>query len=159
MFARGNHRTATQNNLFLVDQLVEVIARALSPGINDPMSAMTCMDWLQSALIKLSARDDPEFHRFDKDGRLRVIGKCLDFELFCGRIFDQIRPYVATDRNAALRLMEVITNAIDATERNSQRLILRRHGQELIAASEAAGMFPSDVEQLRASLKDHLLAS
>ena len=58
MFAFGSHCTSAQNALFLVDQLVEVAARALSPGVNDPKTAMTCIDWLQSAL-RLSTQQLP----------------------------------------------------------------------------------------------------
>jgi uncharacterized membrane protein len=33
-----------------VRQLTEIAARALSPGINDPFTAMGCIDWLTDAL-------------------------------------------------------------------------------------------------------------
>jgi uncharacterized membrane protein len=40
-FALGDQRTENQNVLFLIEQLTEVIARALSSGINDPYTAIT----------------------------------------------------------------------------------------------------------------------
>lgn len=49
-FAVGDGRTEAQNPLFVARQLTEIIARALSPGINDPYTAITCLDWLHAAL-------------------------------------------------------------------------------------------------------------
>ncbi|WP_051121200.1 DUF2254 family protein [Sphingomonas elodea] len=48
-FALGAQRTALQDLRFLIDELVETADRALSPGINDPFTAVTCMDWLGAA--------------------------------------------------------------------------------------------------------------
>ncbi len=42
-FEMDGQRTPHQDYLFLADQLVQVIARALSPGINDPFTAITCL--------------------------------------------------------------------------------------------------------------------
>ncbi len=46
MFIRGSQRTTTQDLRFQINQLVEVAIRALSPGVNDPFTAMNCLDWL-----------------------------------------------------------------------------------------------------------------
>lgn len=49
-FAVGVGRTEHQNVLFLVDELVEMLARALSPGVNDPFTAINCLNWMHNAL-------------------------------------------------------------------------------------------------------------
>ena len=49
-FAFGPSRTEHRNFFFLVDKLVEMIARALSPGINDPFTAINCLNWLHAGL-------------------------------------------------------------------------------------------------------------
>ena len=139
MFAFGAHRTSTQNALFLADQLVEVAARALSPGINDPMTAMTCIDWLQSALRQLTQRRDPECHRFDKHGNLRLIARAATFHHFCSRIYGQLRPYVATDRNVALHMMKMISKVADTATSDQRRELLLHHADLLLEATEAAG--------------------
>ena len=59
-FALGNQRTQGQDIEFAVNQLVEIATRALSPGVNDPFTAMTCVDQLGSALSRLARR---EVHR------------------------------------------------------------------------------------------------
>lgn len=42
---------------FAVHQLVEIAMRALSPSINEPFTAVVCVDRLGSALSRLAQRD------------------------------------------------------------------------------------------------------
>jgi uncharacterized membrane protein len=92
-FATGNSRTEHQNLLFLVDELVEMIARALSPGVNDPFTAINCMNWLFSAAVVAANHhggltDTP-------DGRLRVSD--VTFRGLLENAFDKSRPYTKSD--------------------------------------------------------------
>lgn len=130
-FVRGNQRTAVQNLRFVMNQLVEVAARALSPGVNDPFTAMDCMDWLRAALEKLSGRMLPDAHRFDDDQNLRLVAEPESFAAFASLVFDQLTPYFATDRNAAISMMEVLSQLILKTESESRQRILVRHGERL----------------------------
>ncbi len=50
-FATGISPTVNQNIEFVADQLVEIMARALSPGVNDPHTAITCVNWLQVGIL------------------------------------------------------------------------------------------------------------
>ncbi|UYV38264.1 DUF2254 domain-containing protein [Rhodobacteraceae bacterium D3-12] len=50
-FALGASPTEAQNLMFVVDQLVEMIARAMSPGMNDPFTAINCLNWLHAAAV------------------------------------------------------------------------------------------------------------
>jgi len=58
-FVIGNQRTAAQDVEFSFNQLVEIAVRALSPGINDPFTAIACVDRLGSGLCRLARRDMP----------------------------------------------------------------------------------------------------
>ena len=59
LFVLGHQRTSDQDIEFGVNQLVEIAVRALSPGLNDPFTAITCVDHLGSALCRLATRDMP----------------------------------------------------------------------------------------------------
>lgn len=48
-FVLGPQRAESQDVGFGVRQLSEIAARALSPGINDPYTAMACLDWMTDA--------------------------------------------------------------------------------------------------------------
>ncbi len=54
LFYFGTRRTLVQDVEFGIDQLVEVAVRALSPGINDPFTAINCIDRLGAALCVVS---------------------------------------------------------------------------------------------------------
>ena len=49
-FQIGNGRTPTQDVEYAVNQLIEMAVRAMSPAINDPFTAMTCLDYLGEGL-------------------------------------------------------------------------------------------------------------
>jgi uncharacterized membrane protein len=80
-FTFGADRTATQDLRFPMEQLVEVAVRAMSPGINDPFTAVNCVDRLGSALALLGGRRIPSRYRRDDEGRLRVIADPVGFEM------------------------------------------------------------------------------
>jgi uncharacterized membrane protein len=63
-------RTLVQDVEFAIDQLVEVTVRALSPGVNDPFTAISCIARLGAALCTLAEKVIPSPYRHDEDGRL-----------------------------------------------------------------------------------------
>jgi uncharacterized membrane protein len=130
-FATGSQRTSTQNLRFLVNQLVEVAMRALSPGVNDPFTAMNCMDWLQAGLENLANRKLPDAHRHDDEHNLRIVTEPETFASFVSLTCDQLRPYVAADRNAAIHMIEMLAKIAAVTEHASRRRALTKSGGRL----------------------------
>ena len=51
-FQIGNGRTPTQDVEYAVKQLTEMAVRAMSPAINDPFTAMTCLDHMAHGLVQ-----------------------------------------------------------------------------------------------------------
>ena len=107
-FAVGARRTALQDLRFLVDELVEIAGRALSPGVNDPFTAVTCLDWLGAAFADLAGRELPSHLRSDRDGALRVIAHPVTFDRFMDRGFGALAQYCATDMTAALGFVRAL---------------------------------------------------
>ena len=108
LFGIGAKRSALQDLRFLIDELVEIAARALSPGVNDPFTAITCLDWLGAALSELARRSLPSHLRLDEDGRLRVIAHPETFEGFLGQSLGSLMQYCARDVTTALRFIHVL---------------------------------------------------
>jgi uncharacterized membrane protein len=75
----GPERTQTQDPEFVLSELVEIAVRALSPGINDPTTAVLCVDRLGAALARIAARPMPSAERYGSDGRLRIVTKHYGF--------------------------------------------------------------------------------
>lgn len=134
-FSFGRERTPTQNVLFLVDQLVEILAKALSPGVNDPFTALNCTNWLGSALAATIARPEAEPCRFDGEGRRRIVVHPVRFADLADAIFDQSRQYVATDRNASLDQMRILAEAILRANDQDRRTCLLEHARALERAA------------------------
>lgn len=107
-FTIGSRRSALQDIRFLIDELVEIAARALSPGVNDPFTAVTCLDWLGAALSNLATRSLPSHLRVDDVGALRVIAHPVTFASFMDRSFGALAQYCATDMIAGLRYLNAL---------------------------------------------------
>lgn len=107
-FTVGRKRTPESDLMFLVSELVEIAARALSPGVNDPMTAITCIDWLGAAGGEFARRKLPEPVRADDDGKPRIIAKPDDFACFVEGGFGRLSQYVAKDVVTSLHLLRVL---------------------------------------------------
>jgi uncharacterized membrane protein len=107
-FAVGSRRTALQDIRFLMDELVEIAGRALSPGVNDPFTAVTCLDWLGAAFSDLAGRELPSHLRLDEDGALRVISHPVTFDGFMERGFGALAQYCSGDMVAALGFLRAL---------------------------------------------------
>jgi uncharacterized membrane protein len=116
-FSVGSQRTPLQDTRFLIDELVEVGARALSAGINDPFTAIACLDWLGAGLSELARRSIPNPLRTDEHGALRMIASPLDYAGYVQLAFGQFRQYLAGDSIAVAHALKVIeTVATDCTD-------------------------------------------
>lgn len=107
-FLYGDQRTAAQDLLFLANELVEIAARALSPGITDPFTAMMCMDWLGSSISVLADRHPAQALRYDQAGTLRMIVPVLSPSEYIQDTLGKLLPYACKDRNAALHLQAML---------------------------------------------------
>ena len=137
-FIIGDQRTSKQDPEFSIDQLVEVAVRALSPGINDPHTAIDCVDQLGSALCLLAKREMPGENRFDAEGELRLVVKPFTFEGMLNASFDQIRQYGWKSVAVTIRLLEVLTIIIGQTRRSAQRKALYRQANMILRTSREA---------------------
>lgn len=137
-FAAGARRTALQDLRFLIDELVEIAARALSPGVNDPFTANSCLDWLGAAMADLARRDLPSRLRADKDDTLRVIAHPVTFEGFIGRSFGALAQYASADMIAAKRFLNALGDVALSCDDPDRVAILARHTREFRALADTA---------------------
>ncbi len=144
-FVLGPQRIQRQDLLFLVNQLVEISARAISPAINEPFTSMSCLDWLGSALANLARRDLPSARRYDAEQHLRVIAQPVTFEAFVEAAFGASRPYVQADRNVSLHMMKVIAEVAYHVEAPAQRQLLLHQADALLEGCRATLAHPRDI--------------
>lgn len=147
-FVLGPHRTMTQDARFGFDQLVEVAARALSPGINDPFTAIMCLDRIGEALAHLAARPMPSAFRYDADSALRVIAESPCFADMVDAAFDQIRQYGRDSYAVTLHLLDKL-ESVTPQACAADRAVLRRQA-DLIYTGRSALSAAEDRERVAA---------
>jgi len=128
-FILGNERTEQQDIEFPINELVEIALRALSPGINDPFTAIRCIDRLSAGLSHLAQRDFPSPYRYDEDDNLRVIANPITFAELADAAFNQIRRYGQGDVAVTICLLDAIARIALYTRNKKDRAALLRHAQ------------------------------
>lgn len=130
-FGTGAMRTPAQDMQFLIDELVEIGLRALSPGINDPFTAVTAVHWLGAATAELARRNlTRSFAEEGEEPHLVLLDD--DFEHYLARGFGAIRSGVATNRIATLVMFDALVDATTTLDDESRRAAIRQEGERLV---------------------------
>ncbi len=149
-FLIGAQPTEEQDLEYSVRQLVEVALRALSPGINDPFTAMTCIDWLGAALARLAETGMPASERRDADGKRRLVLDALTFEGVADAALKQIRQAGVGHVAVAIRLLDMLAAIAPQLRTRDHAETLRAHADEILAGAVDAGPIDSDRAALAA---------
>ena len=136
-FTLGTRRLRAQDVDFSIDQLVEVAVRALSPGINDPFTAIACLDQFSTTLATLAEHTIPSGYYYDTDGHLRVISDVVTFDGLVNAAFNQIRQHGRSDIAVTIRLLEVIAIILARTQSANQQGALVQQAEMIKRASDA----------------------
>lgn len=148
----GRIRTHQQDPGFLFDQLLEVALRALSPGINDPFTAIDAIDRLAEGLDLLSRRAPTPSTWRDDDGDLRVVAPEFDLSGTAERVFGAIRGYGAGDLQVATHLASTLRRLEASTAHEGLRRAAAREVRRLLASAEPR-LSSQDLAQLRDASK------
>mgnify|MGYP001198560251 FL=1 len=133
---------------FPVGQLVEVAVRALSPGVNDPRTAISVLNRLGATLASLSRRSLDDGAR-DRNGVVRVRFPPLDYSDLTDVMFEMIRESAGGSPSVLIHMVTVLTE-VAGVETVPERLdALRRHAR--IADAEGQARFINEVDRQRLS--------
>ena len=148
-FVFGAQRTHTQDVEFAVDQLVEIAVRALSPGINDPFTAMNCLDRLGAALCHFARRDLPSPVRVDDAGTPRIVVESrVTFAGMVDAAFNQIRQYGRSSVSVTVRILETIARVMPCAPGEEERAALLRQAEMTVRGAREAVAEPQDREDV-----------
>lgn len=146
--ALGPQRVSSSDLEFAIRQLIEVAVRALSPGINDPYTAMSILDRLGAILCDVSTR-------YLKTGvtlreeQLALVVPTVDYDGLTDSMFHMIRQNAAGMASVLVRMLEVLV-AVAGCERNPIRLsVLQRHADLVLGDGERDIHTPSDLADLQ----------
>jgi uncharacterized membrane protein len=148
-FDFGPTRTLQQDVEFGVLQIVDIALKAISPAVNDPSTAITCVDQLSRILIRFASREPPEELLYDPPGIARASIGGIHFERLLDAAFEQIRMYAKTDVAVSLRLLRGLGDIAASTPDAEFRRILVERGMRVVAGC-AGQLGEEELRKLRA---------
>ena len=125
--ALGAARVSSSDLEFAVRQLVEVAVRALSPGINDPHTAISVLDRLGAALCDV-APVRLTTGVFERESRITLVVPSIEYAGLVDSMFHSIRQNATTSVSVLARMLEVLTAVASCEPDAARRGELRRHG-------------------------------
>jgi uncharacterized membrane protein len=148
-FDLGPTRTLQQDVEFGVLQIVDVALKAISPAVNDPTTAINCIDQLSRILIRFASREPPEDLLYDPPGIVRASIGSIHFERLLEAALEQIRMYSKTDVAVSLRLLRALGDIAASTPDLEFRRVLVEQGMRTVAGC-AEKLGEEELRELRA---------
>jgi uncharacterized membrane protein len=131
-FDMGPSRTLQQDVEFGVLQIVDIALKAISPAVNDPTTAVGCVDQLSRLLIRFASREPPASLLYDPPGVARVNIPWMDFDGMLRSAFEQIRLYARSDTAVSLRLLRALGDIAGASAEPEVRRALFDEGRRIV---------------------------
>ncbi len=148
-FITGKSRTPQQDAEFAIHQMVEIAARALSPGVNDPYTAIACIDNLTTTMCYLSKVKFPSPYRYNDNKELRLIASVLDFEGMLNAAFNQIRQFAKDSPSVVIRLMESLKVVYYYTDKDEYKMAVKMHAEMILRLAEKTFIEKNDLIDLK----------
>jgi len=150
-FDFGPTRTLQQDVEFGILQIVDIALKAISPAVNDPSTAISCVDQLSRILIRFVSREPPPSVLYDPPGVARVEIPWPDFGRLLDAAFEQIRLYAKGDVVVSLRMLRALGDIAVTTPDVLFRQALAERGRRIVAGC-AAELGEEEMEDMRTRL-------
>jgi len=126
-FDVGPARTMQQDVEFGVIQIADIALRAISPAVNDPSTAINCIDQLGRVVIYWASRAPPQAYLHEPPHVLRVVVPWIGFDGLMDTAFEQIRHYSESDIAVSLRLLRAFDDiaVVGLPPKGQQSLVSR----------------------------------
>jgi uncharacterized membrane protein len=153
-FDIGTERTMFGDVLFGIRQLVDIALKAISPAINDPTTAVNCIDYLDNILIQAARHADIPGRFRDENGSLRLIAPQPTFVMMLDLAFDQIRHYSRSEVTITLRMLDALAEIAQATTEPERHAAIWRHASMISRNVERNIREPLERKQINARLQE-----
>jgi len=150
-FDFGPTRTLQQDVEFGILQIVDIALKAISPAVNDPSTAINCVDQLSAIMIRFASREPPEAVLYDPPGTVRVVIPWIGFDRLLEAAFEQIRMYSKPDVAVSLRLLRALGDIAATTPDPEYRRMLAERGRRVVTGC-AEKLGEEELQTLRARL-------
>lgn len=143
----GHRPAALQDLEYSIRQLVEIGVRALSPGINDPLTAGSVLDHLGDALCRIAPRHLPS-GAVEREARIVLVHSVTSYAGLCDAMFHLIRQNAAGSVHVLARMLDVLCRVVEVERLTTRTAELRRHADLVIEAARRSVADPSDQRDL-----------
>jgi uncharacterized membrane protein len=150
-FHLGNQRTPTQDVEYAVNQLTEMAVRAMSPAINDPFTAMTCLDYIGDGLTLFVQRGEITPNIYDRLGQLRIVFDPVTFDELLSAAFDMLRHASCDNASVLLHMLKTINVISEGTKSPEARQKLLRHVTLIQVESQVGSLVEEDRQSIQRS--------
>jgi uncharacterized membrane protein len=149
----GNGRTPSQDVEYAVNQLTEMAVRAMSPAINDPFTAMTCLDHIGDGLVAFIRRGGNNSQHYDRDGRLLLVLEPVTVGDLLSAAFDMLRHASCSNASVLLHMLKVIEMISHEAKARETREQLLRHVSLIQAESQVGNLIEADRQSIHQSVE------
>ncbi|MEO8558649.1 MAG: DUF2254 domain-containing protein [Rhodospirillales bacterium] len=145
--ALGSHRASSADLESAVRQLVEVAVRALSPGINDPHTAIGVLDRLGSALCDLA----PVYLLSGvvlRAERPALVVPVVQYDALTDSMFHMIRQNARANPHVLIRLLDVLIAVLSCEQDQARIETLQRHAELVMGDAKRNVATPDDLDDV-----------
>ncbi len=136
-----------------VKQISEIAVKALSPGINDPGTAMKAIDFLTLLLIR-HMKHNTRNCLLDEEQQVRVIDFTVSLDELLHRYLSPIRTYGKADFQIDLRLLKCLQSLLYQQPTAEKVDVIRKHAFAVVSDADEAVHNTVDRERLNCFIKE-----
>lgn len=148
LFSWGAERNFEQDVLYPAEQLLEILGKAMSPGVNSQYTAILCLNQFERGVAEFLQREIPPSRRFDENGELRVIATPVDHSEFLEEIFSPLRQFLRGDWITTRQVLRLIDKLRSMPELAGSAALLERHRRLICEEIEEGKMCSTEKRML-----------
>jgi len=135
LFVIGAFRTIDQDAGFGIRQIVDIAMKALSPGVNDTSTAVSCIDYLGVLLARLAPRR-LQAPLCAETGEQRILAEAPTFDHLVAKSFDEIRLSADGNVTIVLQMLCALRRVGSVTKSRSRQQTLAEHARIIVEAAD-----------------------
>lgn len=143
----GDSRSAAQDVRFAEQQVVELAVRALSPGTNDPYTAVNAIEEVAAGIVVAVSRPEPG-NTVVEDGTARLHYSTVGLEEIVDMPFDQIRPHATGHVEVLQALINLAARVGGASRHPLVAHRVRGHVEALLEQFRSTDPHPHDLQRV-----------
>lgn len=143
----GPQRVSALDLEFSIRQLVEVAVRALSPGINDPHTAISVLHRLAATLCDI-ARVNLPTGVMQRAGHPVLVVPSVDYDGIVDAMFNMIRQSAARNPAILISLLDSLAAVLTCEKSAGRVKTLERHVDLVLTDARRADLNPSDLNDM-----------